>query len=343
MRKRTITLALLLCLILTACGGREDSRSQGLFQRASGMDEDAVLLTVDGREVPAWRYLYWLDRGCGRLQEQYRSAGLPLDWNAPLEGGTLADYVKDQALADTALYATVENWAETYGCALDEEDQAALESVWMEEAAEHGGEEAYLQVLADMGMDRGRMEELSGTGRLYAKLYRLYATEGSGLAPEAEALEAFAQDQGWITVDRVLAAAGEDRESARQRAAEAFARLNIAEDLTAEFTALAAAGDDPAGPRTLTLGDGTLNQELEAAALALETGQCSGILETEEGFSILLRRETDRSGVEEAYFDHLLQKAAESSAVQLTEAYEALDPATFAAELAQVRSERTKG
>ena len=135
MRKRTITLALLLCLILTACGGREDSRSQGLFQRASGMDEDAVLLTVDGREVPAWRYLYWLDRGCGRLQEQYRSAGLPLDWNAPLEGGTLADYVKDQALADTALYATVENWAETYGCALDEEDQAALESVWMEEAA----------------------------------------------------------------------------------------------------------------------------------------------------------------------------------------------------------------
>lgn len=105
MRKRTITLALLLCLILTACGGREDSRSQGLFQRASGMDEDAVLLTVDGREVPAWRYLYWLDRGCGRLQEQYRSAGLPLDWNAPLEGGTLADYVKDQALADTALYA----------------------------------------------------------------------------------------------------------------------------------------------------------------------------------------------------------------------------------------------
>ncbi len=86
-----------------------------------------------------------------------------------------------------------------------------------------------------------------------------------------------------------------------------------------------------------------MNQELEAAALALETGQCSGILETEEGFSILLRRETDRSGVEEAYFDHLLQKAAESSAVQLTEAYEALDPATFTAELAQARSERTKG
>ena len=119
--------------------------------------------------------------------------------------------------------------------------------------------------------------------------------------------------------------------AARQRAAEAFARLNTAEDQRAEFAALAAEGDDPAGPRTFTPGDGTLDGALEAAAQALEEGQCSGILETGEGFSILLRGETDRSGVEEAYFDHLLQKAAENAPVGLTEDYKALDPAAFAA------------
>ncbi len=122
MRKRAVP-ALALCLLLTACGGWEkDSGGPGLFQDASGIREDAVLLTVDGREVPAWRYLYWLTCACDSLQDQYGGAGLELDWSAPLEGGTLADYAKDQALADTALYATVENWAEEYGCALSEED-----------------------------------------------------------------------------------------------------------------------------------------------------------------------------------------------------------------------------
>ena len=298
MKKCGVALGMLLCLTLAACGGQEGERQkQGLFEGASGVREDAVLLTVDGREVPAWRYLYWLACGCERLREQYRRAGLTLDWNAPLEGGTLADYVKDQALADTALYATVENWAEDYGCTLDEKDLAELEEAWAQKAAEHGGEEAYLRALADMGMDRARMEELSATGKLYAKLYRLYSTEGSPLAPAAEELEAFAREEGRMTVDRLLIAAGEDREAARQRAAEAFARLNTAEDLAAEFSGLAAAGDDPAGPRTLTLGDGTLDGTLEAAALALEPGQCSGILESGEGFSILLRKETDQKGV----------------------------------------------
>lgn len=335
MRRRVTALALLLCLALTACGGGEDSRDQGLFQEASGVEETEVLLTVDGREVPAWRYLHWLRHCCGQLRKQYHAAGLPLDWNAPVEGGTLADYVKDQALADTALYATVETLAEANGCALDEADLAALESAWEEKAAEYGGEEAYLRRLADMGLDRARMEELAGVGRLYAKLYDLYLEEGSALAPAPEALAAFAAEQGRITVNRLLFAAGEDRESARQRAAEAFARLNTAEDQRAEFAALAAEGDDRLGPRTFTLGDGTLDQELEAAAQALEAGQCSGILETGEGFSILLREETDCGGVEEDYFDHLLQEAAENAEVRLTESYRALDPAAFAARLAE--------
>lgn len=335
MKRRVSALALLLCLTLTACGGGEDSRGRGLFESASGVAEEEILLTVDGREVPSWRYLYWLRRCCGHLLEQYRAAGLPLDWSTPVEGGTLADYARDQALADTALYATVENWAEKYGCALDEADRAAMEADWTERTAEYGGEEAYLQYLAAMGLDRARMEELTGVGRLYARLYALYLEEGSPLAPAPEALSAFAAEQGRITVERVLFAAGEDRENARQRAAEAFARLNTAEDRQAEFAALAAAGDGPAGPRTFTLGDGTLDQELEAAAQDLEVGQCSGILETEEGFSILLRRETDLTGLEEDYFDHLLQEAAEGAEVRLTETYRSLDVAAFAARLAE--------
>lgn len=330
MKKRMTVLALLLSLSLTACGGGRDSRGQTSFLgQAADMREDEALLAVDGREVPAWRYLYWLAYTCDRVRERYQETGLALDWETPVTGGTLADYARDQALADTALYATVENWAEQYGCTLTEEDRGALAADWAERAEAHGGEEAYLTDLAGLGLDRQRAEELAGVGVLYGKLYTLYCAGDSGLTPTAEALASFAAETGRLTVDRILVAAGEDREAARQKAAEIFSRLNGSADQGAEFAALAAAGDDPAGPRTLLPGDGTLDDSLAEAAAALAEGQCSGILESGEGFSILRRLELDVEALSDDHFDHLLQAAAENALVETTEAYEKLDAAAF--------------
>lgn len=341
MKKRMTALALLLCLTLTACGGRKDGQGQTSFLgNAANLPEGMVLLTVDGREVPAWRYLYWLAYTCDRIGERYETADLKLDWETPLGGGTLADYARDQALADTVLYAAVENWAEEYGCTLDDADLAALKEDWEERAAEHGGEAAYQKKLTDLGLDRERAEELAGVGRMYAKLYTLYGTEGSALAPSPEDLQAFAASQDTLTVDRILFRGGTDREAARQRAAEAFSRLNAAADQAEEFAVLAAEGDDTAGVRTLHLGDGTLDPVLEEAATSLAEGQCSGILESDEGFSILMRLPTDSATVDADYFDHLLQTAAENAVVEVTEPYGKLDPAAFYGAL---QTERTAG
>ena len=78
---------------------------------------------MDGREVPAWRYLYWLTWGCDQLSEAYDEAGLTLDWSETVEGTDLASYVRQQALDNTVLYATVENWAEQYQVEITEADQ----------------------------------------------------------------------------------------------------------------------------------------------------------------------------------------------------------------------------
>ena len=53
-----------------------------------------------------------------------------------------------------------------------------------------------------------------------------------------------------------------------------------------------------------------LDPELEEAAAALEEGQCSGILETEAGFSILRRLSDDSQELAGAWFDVQLQNAA---------------------------------
>lgn len=326
MGKRMAALCLALCLGLSGCAPKDEEEGS-LLGQAAELGEDVALLTVDGREVPAWRYLYWLAFTCDQIREKYRDSGLTLDWETPVPGGTLADYAKDQALANTVLYATVEAWAERYGCVLSEAERSALARTWEEQAAAHGGEEAYLAELAGLGLDRARSEELTEVGMLYAKLYELALTGGSelsGLLDQADSL----------TVDRILIRAGEDRDAARERAAEVFSRLNGAEDPAAAFPALAAEGDDTAGPRTL-LG-GTLPPALEEAARALEEGQYSGILESEEGFSILRRlaSEGEEAG---AAFDRLLQEAAEGALVKTGSAYEGLDAAAFDRALAELR------
>lgn len=312
MKKRMTCLALLLCLLLTACGGKEpDSQGRTSFLgEASGLEEETVLLTVNGREVPAWRYLYWLAWAYGQVRERYESSGTALDWDAPVSGGTLAQYVKDQALADTVLYAVVESLAEEAGYVPSEEDKA-------------GGD------LPDMGLDEEQMAQLEEVGRMYGWLYDCYCTGESNLTPTQEDLDDYEAACGLLTLDRILISAGEDREAARQRASEVFSRLNGAEDQAAEFSALAAEGDDRLGPRTLRPEDTELDEELLDAAGELEPGQCSGILETQEGFSILRRLETDQDALKEQYFDSRLLELAEKAAVTTTPAYDELDPAAF--------------
>lgn len=332
MKKRIAALALALCLGLSGCAFKEQEKEErSLLGRAAELgEEEFVLLTVDGREVPAWRYLYWLAFTCDQVREKYEDANLTLDWDTPVTGGTLADYAKDQALANTALYATVENWAEKYGCVLSEKERTALAETWEERCAAHGGEGEYLAELADLGLDRPRAEKLMEVGMLYAKLYRLCLTEGSELADLLGMAES-------MTVDRILVGAGEDREAAREKAAELFSRLNGAEDPDTAFPALAAEGDDTAGPRTLLPGDGTLPQALEEAAKALEEGQYSGILESEEGFSILRRLASQGAEDVGETFDQMLQDAAEGAQVRTSAAYDSLNAAAFDEALAELR------
>ena len=314
MGKRIAAVVLVLCLSLSGCASKKEEEDVSLLGRAAKLGEELALLTVDGREVPAWRYLYWLAFTCDQVREKYKDSGLPLDWETPMSGGTLADYAKDQALANTALYATVENWAARYGCVLSEAERAALTKTWEEQSEAHGGEEAYLKELAALGLDRLRAEELTEVGMLYAKLYNLCLTEGSELSGLLDQTDS-------LTVDRILISAGEDREAAREKA----------------FPALAAEGDDDAGPRTLLPGDGTLSQVLEEAAKALEEGQYSGILESEEGFSILRRLASEGEVLMGEAFDRLLQEAAEGALVQTTPDYDRLDAAAFDTALTGLR------
>ena len=291
--------------LLTACG-KEPRPAALLLGQAADLDESETLLVIDGQSIPAWEYLYWLALDCRQMEERCEAAGEPVDWTAPLsDGGTLEDLVKADALVDTALYAAVGTWAAAYGCTLTDAERNALP------------ERHY----AYLTLEQGR--HLTETGVQYAKLYALYETPGSALAPAENELALFEQQTAPLTAERLLIPFESDREAARQKAAELFAHLNTAADPSAAFDALLA----ETGGALLEETDWT--PSLQDTVAALEPGQFSGIIETENGFVILRRLPADRDALREAYFDSLLQGAADASEIQVSSAYETLRPAAF--------------
>ena len=140
--KRCIAFCLALgaALSLTACGGGDTEG--GLLCEASGIRPDTVLLSVDGRDVSAQRYLYWLAYACDYIADYYDS-GEGIQWGDTVSGQSLEDYAKDQALQNAALYATVETWAEDYGCTLTDEDRTAMDREWAARAAQYGADPAH--------------------------------------------------------------------------------------------------------------------------------------------------------------------------------------------------------
>lgn len=335
--RRIITAALACALLLTlaACGGKGTPPGDDLLSRVSGTPSDEPGLTVDGREVEAWRYLYWLAYTCDSIQTAYDDAGTELDWDAAFGEGTLADYAAEQALADTVLYAVVENMAEDQDCALTEEDRAAMEADWTAAAEAAGGEDAYLTDLGRLGLDRTRAETLAATAYLYDRLRQSAGDPESGACPTAEDLAAFGADSGYLTLDFIRVDAGDDAEAARARAGEAFSKLNGSAAPENDFAVLAATySDDPDRDqyphgRTFRAGDGTLPAAAEEAALDLEEGQWSGIVEADGSFYILLRLPLDASATAAEWFDWRLQSAAEAAEVKWTSTLEDLDAGEF--------------
>ena len=335
--RRIITAALACALLLTlaACGGKGTPPGDDLLSRASGTPSDESGLTVDGREVEAWRYLYWLAYTCDSIQTAYDDAGTELDWDAAFGEGTLADYAAEQALADTVLYAVVENMAEDQDCALTEEDRAAMEADWTAAAEAAGGEDAYLTDLGRLGLDRTRAETLAATAYLYDRLRQSAGDPESGAYPTAEDLAAFGADSGYLTLDFIRVDAGDDAEAARARAGEAFSKLNGSAAPENDFAVLAATySDDPDRDqyphgRTFRAGEGTLPAAAEEAALDLEEGQWSGIVEADGSFYILLRLPLDASATAAEWFDWRLQSAAEAAEVKWTSTLEDLDAGEF--------------
>ncbi len=311
--KRALTAALAAMLLLSGCG-KQTEQPSGLYYEASGIAPDAVLLTVDEREVPAARYFYWLTADCDYLVDQ--AAGEP-DWSEDVGGQTLDEYVKDQALSSTVFYAVVESLAESHNCVLTAEDLAAMDEDWANQAAAAGGTDAYLAALSQKGLDQAGAQLFSADYYLYEHLRALSRADGSDLAPQDGAVATYAQAARLYTVDTLLFPNAD---------LAAVARSELEKDPSLDPQT---SKDGTYASVTAVPGDGTLSYAAESALAGLSSDQWSQPVETSAGILLLRPAPLDEDAAADLWFDAQMQNRAEQAQVTFSKEYDSFTTASF--------------
>lgn len=353
----------LLAGAMAGCGAAEPQPTPAAYDiayQATGLSRDTVLFTVDGREVTADQYLYWLLTSISTA----KSAGYLADdeaWEEEIEGQPTADYLKDQALEISKLYAAVANHADEAGIVVTEEQRAEAEEQLDQMGAMY---EAYYGLTTQEWLDQQCIsrEGYLGLNDAYYLVTGLEESlkESGELDPTDEDLQNMIDSEGIYSCKHILLAfpthedgsdpTDEEKAATKAEADALYAEITAAADPAAAFeTAMNEQSDDgrdettgelykPEGYTFLSTGamvDGTgsLVTEFVTAGTALEVGQISQPVETSYGYHILLRQDADNEETRTAYADYamnqLLDQWTADAKVETTDAYKNLDPKSF--------------
>ncbi len=107
---------LLLTALLAGCFGTGAQNTtpvptaeEDVVYDLTGLSRDAVLFTVDGADVTAETYLFWLSRSISTMDQYAQYLGEEgIDWEEEMSGLPMADYCKNDAVETSKLYALVE-------------------------------------------------------------------------------------------------------------------------------------------------------------------------------------------------------------------------------------------
>ena len=363
--KKTLCAGLSGALLLGAMAGCGTSDAQptatpaadDVAYQAIGLPRDTVLFTVDGRDVTADQYLYWLLTSISTA----KNAGYLADddaWEEEIEGQPTADYLKEQALEISKLYATVASHAEAAGALVTEEQRAEAETQPEQMGSFY---EQYYGLTLQEWLDQqciSRDAYLS-LNDAYYQVQNLQASmeEAGELTPTDEQIQTMIKTEDIYNCKHILLAfpqhddgsdpTDEEKAATKAEADALYAEITGSADPIAAFdTAMNEKSDDgrdettgelykPEGYTFLSSGalvDGTssLVSEFVTAGTALSVGEISQPVETSYGYHILLRQDADNEDTRSAYsayaMNQLLDQWTAEAKVETTQAYDDLDP-----------------
>ncbi|MEQ2456688.1 peptidylprolyl isomerase [Flavonifractor hominis] len=339
---------------LAGCGTQEPQSTPApddVAYQAAGITRDTVLFSVDGTDVTADEYLFWLLSSISTAkQDGYLSDDTA--WEEEIDGTATAEYLKQDAMNTSILYTTVANHAREAGFSITEEDEADAD----EQIAALGEQmEMYYGMTLQEYLDQQCISEagfrkLNETSYLAADLQEKLEADGE-LAPDDAKMDAFIEEQGYYRAKHILLAfpTNEDgsdvtdaqKAEVKAEADQLIAQIRAAADPAAEFDKIMNERSDDSRDENgdLYYPDGYLSypgqmvSEFEDGAMALAVGEISDPIESTFGYHIIMRLDADDEDLREVYPDYAMSKLNEQwvaeAEVKTTDAYEQLDPKAF--------------
>lgn len=360
-RRQAAALALagaLLAASLTGCGqnaGPDPAPTpdpSDMAYQVAGVARDTVLFTVDGRDVPAEEYLFWLIQAVVEQQQTNYYLRTEESWDGQIEGTPTREYLKNDALETSKLYAVIRSRAEEAGITVTEENYAEMDQqqAQVEEILATYGS-SFQEYLDDQCISEEGFRSLNAVAYLVEGLMESMAGE---LAPDDAGMDEFVDTVGYYNVKHILLStrtANEDASYTEFTDEEKAAVLAEAQGYVEELRALEGEdrearfdeimkersedsrdenGDLYAPDGYLTYKGGGMAAEFEAASLALEVGEISDPVQTMFGYHIILRLDADNEQTRAQYPEWALSQKMEewtaAAQVETTPEYEALDP-----------------
>lgn len=350
--------AVLLTGVLSGCGSSYDP-----VKEVMGYPGSTVLFKVDGNDVTASDYFFWMAKNADYVASYYSAMGGAVDWTASIDGdggATMDEYVKSESQNTAVVYSVVAAKAAAAGYEFTAEDKADYDEQCAETKEQLGGEEAYQKYLKTMCLTDDLMLELSKVGVVYSHMEAGLCADGGEYAPAEGELAQYADDNGLLCAKHILlltkdmstgeALPDDQKAEKRAKAEELLAQLQAIsdpEELKTKFDELMQANSEDSGlqsnPDGYVFGDGEMVQPFEDAVKALAPGQISGIVESDFGYHIILRQDpADAPALREEWqaqkMDGVLEQWVEEAQIETTQTYDDLTTADFYEKLTAYRA-----
>lgn len=291
------------------------------IQRASGLDPDTVVMTVNGEAITAEEYLYWVGY-FGQYMSYYGITDLSTSLG---EGITAADYVVMQAKNQVVNTAVLRQWCAEADITLTEEDLAAVQAT----KDSYGSQEAYAQQLRLLGIREALADAMLSQSYLVSHLSEAFTTAGGALRPDDSALLAAAD--GKMVSAKVLfidTSALDDagKAAAKDTMSDYRAQLSASSDRDTLFATLASQLGQSAEAGTYSSDSPALTQAL----LALEEDQLSELITDESGYYLAIRCPLALDSVAATLLNSEYTSRCENAKVeQVDPAFSSINPITF--------------
>lgn len=301
-----------------------------------GFSGDTTLLTVNGEEITAQEYLYWLGNMTAYYNNLYAAyTGQGITLTDEIEKGTTWDErLKEIAYQNVLLLTLTPKIAQDRGVALSRDQ--LLELVDQRQAnVDRSGREVYAYQLQAMNINDRQAFEMDHMSALFNAIQETYVSQI--LADlDKDRVDGYIKEQDilgakhilLLTKDMVTGQPYDDAKIAEQKAK--------AEDILAQlkggadFDTLMKENSEDTGlesyPEGYTFTAGEMVPEFENAARMLDIGKFSDIVESDYGFHIILRTDPDseelRQEMAETEFNDLVQTYIDAADVVKSEEYD---------------------